>query len=47
MTGKDYRDYLQDILDSIIETDDFVRGMLFEDFLLDNKTGYPLCQTFD
>ncbi len=38
MTGKDYRDYLQDIFDSIIETDDFVRGMSFENFLLDKKT---------
>jgi len=38
LTRKDYSDYLQDILDSIIETNDFVRGMSFEDFLHDKKT---------
>ena len=38
MTRKDYRDYLQDILDAIIETDGFVKGMSFEDFLHDKKT---------
>ena len=30
---KDYSDYLQDILDSINDTDEFVKGMTFEDFL--------------
>jgi len=35
---KDYRDYVQDILDSIDETDEFVKGMTFKDFLKDRKT---------
>lgn len=38
MKKKDYRDYLQDILDSINDTDDFVKGMSFDDFLKDKKS---------
>ena len=38
MKSKDYRDYLQDILDSINDTDDFVKGMSFDDFLKDKKS---------
>ncbi len=38
MTGKDYRDYLQDILDAIVDTVEFVKDMSFEDFLHDKKT---------
>jgi uncharacterized protein with HEPN domain len=38
MKNRDYRDYLQDILDSIIETKEFIKGMEFEDFVEDKKT---------
>ena len=38
MKNKDYSDYLQDILDSINDTDDFVKGMSFDDFLKDKKS---------
>jgi len=38
MKNKDYRDYFQDILDSINEIDDFVKGMTFTDFTKDKKT---------
>ena len=38
MKSKDYRDYLQDILDSINDTDDFVKGMSFDDFIKDKKS---------
>ena len=38
MRRKDYTDYVQDILDSNNETDEFVKGMAFEDFLEDKKT---------
>jgi uncharacterized protein with HEPN domain len=38
MKNKDYRDYLQDILDSINDTDDFVKGMSFDDFIKDKKS---------
>lgn len=38
MKRKDYSDYLQDILVSINETDDFVKGLSFEDFVKDKKT---------
>ena len=37
MKRKDYSDYLQDILDSINDTDVFVKGISFEDFLKDKK----------
>ena len=35
---KDYSDYLQDIFDSINDTDEFVKGMTYEDFLKDRKS---------
>ena len=38
MKSKDYRDYFEDILDSIKDTDDFVKGMSFDDFLKDKKS---------
>jgi uncharacterized protein with HEPN domain len=38
MRGRDYRDYLQDILDSIDDIENFVRGMGFEEFKRDRKT---------
>jgi len=38
MKRKDYSDYLQDILDSINDTDVFVKGISFEDFLKDKKS---------
>ncbi len=41
MTAKDYRDYIQDILDSISETDEFVKGLSYQDFLKDKKRSTP------
>jgi len=38
MRRRDYRDYLQDILDSINDVESFVRGMGFEEFKRDRKT---------
>lgn len=38
MKRQDFRDYLQDILDSINDTDEFVKGMVFEDFIKDKKS---------
>lgn len=38
MEIKDYTDYLQDILNSITETEEFVKGMTFDDFFNDKKT---------
>jgi len=38
MKRRDYRDYLQDILDSIKDIESFVENMDFEDFSKDKKT---------
>ncbi|MGB9730055.1 MAG: DUF86 domain-containing protein [Thermoprotei archaeon] len=38
MRKRDYRDYLQDIIDSINDIEDFTQGMSFEDFARDKKT---------
>jgi uncharacterized protein with HEPN domain len=35
---RDYRDYVQDILDSINEIESFIEGMIFEEFVKDKKT---------
>lgn len=38
MIREDYIDYVHDIIDSINETNEFVKGMTLEDFLKDKKT---------
>ncbi len=38
MTKREYGDYLQDILDSINDLNEFVQGMTFEKFREDKKT---------
>jgi len=38
MKNRDYKDYVQDIFDSIKETKEFIKGMEFEDFVEDRKT---------
>lgn len=38
MTARIYSDYIQDILDSINEVEEFVGGMSFEEFINDRKT---------
>lgn len=38
MKKRDQRDYLRDIVDSINDVDDFIRGMSFEEFKKDKKT---------
>lgn len=38
MSKRDYSDYLRDMLDSINDTESFIRGMSFEEFKRDRKT---------
>ena len=38
MKERDYRDYLQDILDSVCEIESYIKGMSYEDFKRDRKT---------
>jgi uncharacterized protein with HEPN domain len=38
MRKRDYRDYIQDILDSINDMESFIEGMNFEEFARDKKT---------
>ena len=38
MVERDYRDYLQDIIDSINDIGNFIEGMAFDDFKEDRKT---------
>jgi uncharacterized protein with HEPN domain len=38
MRKRDYRDYLQDIIDSIIDIESFTENMTFEDFNKGRKT---------
>ncbi len=35
---KDYRDYLDDIINAIKDVEDFTKGMSYEDFCTDRKT---------
>jgi len=38
MRKRDYRDYIQDILDSVNDIENFIEGMSFEEFMRDKKT---------
>ena len=38
MRRRDYRDYLQDIMDSINDVKNFTKNTSFEDFARDEKT---------
>ena len=38
MRKRELGDYIQDILEAIVEVEDFTKGMKFEDFLGDKKT---------
>ena len=38
MKKRDYLDYIQDIVDSVIDIENFIRGMGFNDFSQDKKT---------
>jgi len=38
MRRRDYRDYLRDIFDSILDVEAFTESMAFEDFAKDRKT---------
>lgn len=38
MRRRDYRDYLQDIIDAINDIEDFTKNMCFEEFANDKKT---------
>ncbi len=38
MKGRDYQDYIQDILDSIKDIKSFISGINFEEFKRDKKT---------
>lgn len=38
MRKRDYRDYIQDILDCINDVEGFIEGMNFEQFVKDKKT---------
>lgn len=38
MVERDYRDYLQDIIDAISDIGNFIEGMTFDDFKNDRKT---------
>ena len=38
MKKRDYMDYVQDIIDSIIDMENFVKGLSFDEFSEDKKT---------
>lgn len=38
MKKRDYKDYIKDIFDSIVEIKSFIRDMNFEDFVKDKRT---------
>jgi len=47
MKKRDYQDYLIDILDSINDIENFIRGMNFEEFKRDKKTIYAVVRSIE
>ena len=47
MKERDYGDFVQDILDSINDVENFIGGMEFEDFIRDKKTIYSVVRAIE
>ena len=47
MKKRDYGDFVQDILDSINDVENFIDGMEFEDFIKDKKTVYSVVRAIE
>jgi uncharacterized protein with HEPN domain len=47
MKKRDYGDFVQDILDSINDVENFIDGMEFEDFINDKKTIYSVVHAIE
>ena len=47
MKKRVYGDFVQDILDSIDDTGNFIEGMDFEDFIKDKKTIYSVVRAIE
>ncbi|MCD4810430.1 MAG: DUF86 domain-containing protein [Methanosarcinales archaeon] len=47
MKKRDYGDFVQDILDSINDVENFIDGMEFEDFIKDKKTIYSVVRAIE
>ncbi|UCH90210.1 MAG: DUF86 domain-containing protein [Thermoplasmata archaeon] len=45
--SNEYKDYLDDILNSLIKIEQFVEGMTFEDFKVDDKTIFAVIRAFE
>jgi uncharacterized protein with HEPN domain len=42
-----YTDYLVDILDAIVKTEQFIQGMTFDRFVQDDKTVFAVVRAFE
>jgi len=47
MKTRDYRDYLQDILDAVNDIESFVESMTYEEFIKDRKTLNAVVRSFE
>lgn len=47
MKKRDYGDYVQDILDSINDAENFIEGMNYEEFIKDKKTIYSVVRALE
>ncbi len=47
MKKRDYSDFVQDILDTINDVENFIDGMDFEEFIKDKKTVYSVIRAIE
>ena len=45
--GRDYLDFLKDVLDAMEEAESFIKGMTFEEFARDKKTIYAVIRALE
>lgn len=45
--NREYRDYIEDIFNEVLNIMDFTKGMTCDDFMNDSKTQYAVCKALE
>ncbi len=46
-TGRTYADYLEDIIDALVKVEQFIKGMTFGQFAVDDKTVFAIIRALE
>lgn len=45
--NREYRDYIEDIYNDMMRVGEFIKGLTFDDFMLDVRTQYAVCKALE